>query len=62
MRCWIENWMVKVEHIYREGNPLAGFFVGIGHSLSIDVHSVFISNPFYHIILCMIFLEFPTLV
>ncbi|CAN1154085.1 hypothetical protein LINPERHAP2_LOCUS19813 [Linum perenne] len=38
------DWLVKVEHIYREGNR-AHFLVGLGHRLSIGFHDVYISDP-----------------
>ncbi|CAN1177180.1 hypothetical protein LINPERPRIM_LOCUS37371 [Linum perenne] len=26
-----QDWMIKVEHIYREGNQAADYLAGIGH-------------------------------
>ncbi|CAN1176552.1 hypothetical protein LINPERHAP2_LOCUS32596 [Linum perenne] len=51
--------MVKVEHIYREGNQLVDFLVCLGHNLSIGVHSIPISGPmlFHHVLYYLDFLS-----
>ncbi|CAN0855504.1 Putative ribonuclease H protein At1g65750 [Linum grandiflorum] len=33
------NWLIKVEHIYREDNRVADYLAGLGHSLPFRVHS-----------------------
>ncbi|CAN1342709.1 Putative ribonuclease H protein At1g65750, partial [Linum perenne] len=39
------DWMIKVEHIYREGNRTADYLAGIGHALTIGVHDVSSFDP-----------------
>ncbi|CAN1227754.1 Putative ribonuclease H protein At1g65750 [Linum perenne] len=39
------DWMIKVEHIYREGNRVADYLAGIGHALPIGVHDVSSFDP-----------------
>ncbi|CAN0856178.1 Putative ribonuclease H protein At1g65750 [Linum grandiflorum] len=39
------NWMVKVEHVYREGNRAADYLASHGDSLPIGVHSIYVSDP-----------------
>ncbi|CAN1149154.1 Putative ribonuclease H protein At1g65750 [Linum perenne] len=39
------DWMIKVEHIYREGNRAADYLAGIGHALPIGVHDVSSFDP-----------------
>ncbi|CAN1121082.1 Putative ribonuclease H protein At1g65750 [Linum perenne] len=39
------GWMIKVEHIYREGNRAADYLAGIGHALPIGVHDVSSFDP-----------------
>ncbi|CAN1284970.1 hypothetical protein LINPERPRIM_LOCUS18809 [Linum perenne] len=39
--------MAKVEHIYWEGNRVTEFLAGLGHNLSIGVHSISISDPLF---------------
>ncbi|CAN1156836.1 hypothetical protein LINPERHAP2_LOCUS21179 [Linum perenne] len=37
--------MIKVEHIYREGNWSADYLAGLGHALPIGVHDVSNFDP-----------------
>ncbi|CAN1182356.1 hypothetical protein LINPERPRIM_LOCUS40789 [Linum perenne] len=37
--------MVKVDNIYREGNWAVDFLAGLGHNLSIGIHSIYVSDP-----------------
>ncbi|CAN0915234.1 Putative ribonuclease H protein At1g65750 [Linum grandiflorum] len=39
------NWLIKVEHIYREGNRAVDYLAGHGHSLPLGVHSISPGNP-----------------
>ncbi|CAN1144246.1 hypothetical protein LINPERHAP2_LOCUS14001 [Linum perenne] len=38
------DWMVKVEHIYREGNRVPYFLADLGHERSTSVHHISISD------------------
>ncbi|CAN1185696.1 hypothetical protein LINPERPRIM_LOCUS38849 [Linum perenne] len=46
-----QEWMVKVEHIYREGNQAADYFDSLVHELSLGVHlmSISYSISLYHV-------------
>ncbi|CAN0887963.1 Putative ribonuclease H protein At1g65750 [Linum grandiflorum] len=39
------NWIVKVEHLYEEGNRVADYLAGHGHSLPYGVHFIHVSDP-----------------
>ncbi|CAN0919394.1 Putative ribonuclease H protein At1g65750 [Linum grandiflorum] len=39
------DWVVKVEHIYRECNRPADLLDGLGHKLPIDVHQICTTDP-----------------
>ncbi|CAN0878764.1 hypothetical protein LINGRAHAP2_LOCUS12630 [Linum grandiflorum] len=41
------KWLIKVEHIYREGNRPANYLDGLCHILSLGVHDVFVSDPIF---------------
>ncbi|CAN1147840.1 Putative ribonuclease H protein At1g65750, partial [Linum perenne] len=46
------DWMIKVDHIYREGNRATDYLAGIGHALTIGVHDISSFHPcFSHHIL-----------
>ncbi|CAH9089455.1 unnamed protein product [Cuscuta europaea] len=47
------DWMIKVEHIYQEGNRAADFSAGLGHSLPFGVHSIWMIL-LYRYTFCMI--------
>ncbi|CAN0900266.1 hypothetical protein LINGRAHAP2_LOCUS20748 [Linum grandiflorum] len=49
--------MIKIEHIYREGNRLADYLTGLAHTLPIDVHSVSTIDRMLSIHLLYDFLE-----
>ncbi|CAN0881411.1 hypothetical protein LINGRAHAP2_LOCUS14226 [Linum grandiflorum] len=36
------DWLIKVEHIYREGNQDAYYLAALGHSLRLVVHSIYV--------------------
>ncbi|CAN0913813.1 hypothetical protein LINGRAHAP2_LOCUS28168 [Linum grandiflorum] len=39
------NWVVKVEHLYREGNQSTDNLAGHDHSLPIGVRFILVSDP-----------------
>ncbi|CAN0881249.1 Putative ribonuclease H protein At1g65750 [Linum grandiflorum] len=39
------DWLIKVEHIYREGNRAADYLAALGHSLSLGVHFISVIDP-----------------
>ncbi|CAN0896739.1 hypothetical protein LINGRAHAP2_LOCUS18675 [Linum grandiflorum] len=36
------DWLIKVEHIYREGNQAVDYLAALCHNLSLHVHSIFL--------------------
>ncbi|CAN0921428.1 hypothetical protein LINGRAHAP2_LOCUS32586 [Linum grandiflorum] len=51
------DWLIKVEHIYREGNRPTDYLIGLGHSLLIGVHDISVSNLTFSLHLLYDFLE-----
>ncbi|CAN0838514.1 hypothetical protein LINGRAHAP2_LOCUS2194 [Linum grandiflorum] len=39
------DWDVQINHIYREGNCLADYLAGRGHSLPVGTHNIAVSDP-----------------
>ncbi|CAN0908809.1 Putative ribonuclease H protein At1g65750, partial [Linum grandiflorum] len=39
------DWLIKVEHIYREGNRSADYLAVLGHSLPLGVHFISVVDP-----------------
>ncbi|CAN0841338.1 hypothetical protein LINGRAHAP2_LOCUS3234 [Linum grandiflorum] len=39
------DWLIKVEHIYSEGNRVADYLATLGHSLYLGVHSISVIDP-----------------
>ncbi|CAN0906369.1 Putative ribonuclease H protein At1g65750, partial [Linum grandiflorum] len=39
------DWDVRINHIYREGNCLADYLAGRGHSLPLGTHNIAVSDP-----------------
>ncbi|CAN0842909.1 hypothetical protein LINGRAHAP2_LOCUS3713 [Linum grandiflorum] len=55
------NWLIKVEHICREGNRPADYLAGLGHTLPIGVHYVSTVVVMLFVFSCMTCLGFPNL-
>ncbi|CAN0841340.1 hypothetical protein LINGRAHAP2_LOCUS3234 [Linum grandiflorum] len=39
------DWLIKVEHIYSEGNRVADYLATLGHNLPLGVHSISVVDP-----------------
>ncbi|CAN0928259.1 hypothetical protein LINGRAHAP2_LOCUS36371 [Linum grandiflorum] len=39
------DWLIKVEHIYREDNRAADYLAALGHNLPLGVHFISVVDP-----------------